>query len=803
MRRLALSAVLLVSSFATAQEDLPDDPWPEVVAAIKDQRYTEATAAVELRLKQAKAKKDVPNWTRALVRRADLQLAMSQWREAAVALKAESWPDDPTSRVVLDVAYANALLGYASSEGYELRQREPLGGKRSDDLSKWTFDEVTAEAFSVLNDAFSLRSKLGELKAIASYVRPNDFPNGIRSTARDALSYLYAEALGDTQYWSAAQSNGLELLSTDELLASPKDPAAVLADPAAHPLLKQAAVYSDLQSFHSNAGRSEAAFEARRTWLLSLHSHLQNEDDQARIVAALQDAMKSIAGKPWWAMGEATVAQLLYESDPVSARDHAAAGAKAFPDSVGGKKCGYLKAILEQPILMLKTMSSDGAKKRSVLLTHRNVEKVYFKAYRLDFDARLHRPNENLFPEGEALRKIVKDQRPVAHWSEQLPPTPDLRPHQTFVTLPSVEPGEYAILASTSEDLQAKGSLNFGVSMLISDLVVLTSEAGKNVEVTALSGETGQPVPGVSVQLLRHDWDPARYATVAAVTTDKNGKLVLKHPRGESELVLVASHGADRGFMAMPYRGEDEEEKPPAVSSFIYTDRSVYRPNQRVLWKVVAYRPSRVGQSGLVVAPNASFTVTLHDANDEEVASKKVKSNEFGTASGEFTIPPGRLLGGWTLQTSIEGESSIRVEEYKRPTFEVALSEPKEALRLNRPTIIPGNARYYFGLPVNKGQVRYRVVRIPRFPPWWGWFAREGVNEQRQQIGSGVAAVKPDGTFELPFTPKADERKAKVPGVSYEYQVSVDVLDEVGESRSAERTCWLGFVTVEADVSQE
>jgi len=96
-------------------------------------------------------------------------------------------------------------------------------------------------------------------------------------------------------------------------------------------------------------------------------------------------------------------------------------------------------------------------------------------------------------------------------------------------------------------------------------------------------------------------------------------------------------------------------------------------------------------------------------------ASRTVSTNDFGSASGEFVVPAGRILGGWRVESSLgPAFAFVRVEEYKRPTFEVTIQDPREPLRLNRPAALLGEARYYFGLPVSSGTARWRVARKSR-----------------------------------------------------------------------------------------
>ncbi len=240
------------------------------------------------------------------------------------------------------------------------------------------------------------------------------------------------------------------------------------------------------------------------------------------------------------------------------------------------------------------------------------------------------------------------------------------------------------------------------------------------------------------------------------------------------------------------------------VSTLLYTDRAVYRPGQTVFWKVLAYEGARE-EGRLGARAGQAVKVTLRDANGQEVESRTVTTGGFGTASGEFQIPAGRLLGSWSLRTSLEpppaasaggemGEARVQVEEYKRPTFEVVLDEPAAPLRLGAPARLTGRAVYYFGLPVTHGQVRWQVTREP-ICPWWQWDRRYGSGT----VGKGTSAPGTDGSFEIAFTPRMDARD---PGeLTYRYDVSIELTDDGGETREAERSFRVGRAAIEGEIA--
>ena len=184
-----------------------------------------------------------------------------------------------------------------------------------------------------------------------------------------------------------------------------------------------------------------------------------------------------------------------------------------------------------------------------------------------------------------------------------------------------------------------------------------------------------------------------------------------------------------------------------------------------------------------------------------------MKTNAYGTAAGRVrrSRRDASSAAGRSGRRSAAG-GRVRVEEYKRPTFEVTLKEPAEALRLNRPATLRGEARYYFGLPVANGRVRWRVTREPVWP-WWGWWWRSAPTWSGADGGGRDRRPSArTASFEMTFTPKADERRAGGPGanpeVTWRYAVRADVTDDGGETRSADRRFRLGFVAVEARIER-
>ncbi len=816
---IAVSIAITWSQNVVTRQTGKPGAWQEIDRLISEQKFEEAAAAVEKIRGAARKSGNQDEWTRALVTEVQLRTGLHGYETAVRLLKEQPWPGGLLNRATLDLLYAQSLVNYYRAYSWEINQREPVQSAAPADLKAYTREQLFAEAQKSYEDVWKQRAELGGSPAgrLAAYIDKNDYPDRVRGTLRDVISYLYVQLLADTSFWRPQESNELYRLDLKALLAgngtAGRQPVALL-DPATHPLVKIVFILDDLESWHAAAGRTEAALESRLERLRRLHSSISESDDRDAILKDLEDRLPRYRPVPWWAMGQAQRAEFVREQPVpgklVRARAIAEEGWKAYPDSIGGKRCFHLVKTVESPDFAVASMSSDGARKRSVQVTHRNIAALYFRAYPYDIEARLGTARDyNLLPNDQEQQKVMAAQKPLAEWRVELPPTPDYESHRSFVTPPLQAPGFYLLVASARPDFSRERNRLISTGLLISDLVlVLSREQDSDLELRVLSGESGRPQSGVQISLYRFDWQTG-HKIAERQTSDTEGTARFAHAPGREGgwYFLFARRGPHvaldpQSIHFYPVAGRQRE-----TVALVYTDRSVYRPLQKVLWKALAYGGER-DSANFRTLPSQALTVTLVDANGQNVENRTVTTNEFGTAAGEFTIPAGRLLGAWQIRASQLGVAQIRVEEYKRPTFEVSLREPQAPLKLNRPASFVGDVRYYFGLPVASGSVKWRATREPVFPWWWYWYEWGGGwgtgSQGSQTVAAGSASLGEDGTFKIEFTPEADERTAAASReVTYRYRISADVTDEGGETRSASRSFRLGFVSVEAQIAGE
>ena len=777
--------------------------WPQVEQLINEQKFEEARTLVGKIREDAIKSGNGAEWTEALIKEVQLQTGLHGYETSVRFLREQKWPADALSQLTLELYYARSLMNYLDMYSWEIGQREKVDSKNVVDLKAWTRDEIFTEAQKAYGRVYAQRAQLSQVKApeLADYINPNTYPERIRGTLRDAVSYLAVELLLNTTYWRPQESNGVYQLDLKALIKQDTARAGRIKidDQAVHPIERAMAVLDDLEGWHAQEGHKEAALQARIERLQRLGNSFTEAEDRQLLRGQLEQILPQYRSFEWWAQGQYVLAGMVrdYDHDLVRAHTLAVEGEKAFPNSVGSLSCAYLARAIEAPDFQLAAMRVDAANQRSIQLTHKNMQTLYMRAYRMDLLKRLETSQDyNLLPAGHEMRELLGKSKPVAEWTQPLPATPDYKLHQTFVTPPLKERGFYAIVASARPEFNEGSNRVTAVNFIVSDLVMVTRQESGDERVSVVSGSTGQIAVGARVHLyqLNYGHKHARIRT-ETVTANAEIRFSASQSRGNSTF-LVAEKDGDLTLDPQTSYLYQDSRQDTVRASMVFTDRSIYRPQQKLQWKVVAYTGKRT-DARFKVEPGAELTVGLYDPNNQQVEKRTVKTNSFGSAAGEFVIPTGRLLGGWYVRVNnYDGAAGVRVEEYKRPTFEVSLKDPAAALRLNRPAALVGEARYYFGLPVAAGLVKWRVTREPVWPWWWGLWGWGGGASTPQTIAAGSAKLEADGTFKLEFTPEADEKRGK--DVSYRYQVKADLTDEGGETRSAERSFRLGFVSIEA-----
>lgn len=354
-------------------------------------------------------------------------------------------------------------------------------------------------------------------------------------------------------------------------------------------------------------------------------------------------------------------------------------------------------------------------------------------------------------------------------------------------------------LTSDNTSIAPQRSL-FYVSNLAVMIQQLPDDRHRYVVVDATSG---QPIAGAKVELYDMDYDMKakkdKRVVHARLTTDADGEAYFKNVDG----TVLISTNEDKFTPAKNIylsRTRYYEQKDNKMMVQLYTDRAIYRPGQTVHATAIAFRNEK-GVDAKVLPSSVNLDFELMDANWKQVAKKTAKTDEYGTASMDFELPQGGLTGQYHITVSGgEGRANtyFRVEEYKRPTFEVTFPKVNEKYTWGDTVVVKGTAKTYAGVPVQGAKVEYKVTR--RNQLWW-WGARSA----EEVVKSATGKTREDGTFDVEIPLEALTADGKDVGDDaqsmaafmrkarfFNFDVSAVVTDLSGESHEGEMSLPLG-----------
>ncbi|MEL6668930.1 MAG: alpha-2-macroglobulin family protein, partial [Bacteroidota bacterium] len=229
------------------------------------------------------------------------------------------------------------------------------------------------------------------------------------------------------------------------------------------------------------------------------------------------------------------------------------------------------------------------------------------------------------------------------------------------------------------------------------------------------------------------------------------------------------------------YPGNNYEPDFSEYRAQFFLDRAIYRPGQRLFAKALIMQTDREGIPSLM--RNEEYTMKLYDANGEEVASATQRTDQYGAISAEFTIPTGRLLGYWRVQIDGLGSDGFRVEEYKRPRFEVNIPSLEEPAVLDDSVTIEGSALAYSGPALTDARVSYRVERQVS---WWSYRYFGGPGTTQAILAQGETTTDNEGRFKIDFVAESADESYDRYRPYYSFRLYVDVADQTGETHAAQ-----------------
>ncbi len=473
-------------------------------------------------------------------------------------------------------------------------------------------------------------------------------------------------------------------------------------------------------------------------------------------------------------------------------------------ESEGKTNCyNLIQGIQEKRINLVSEKVNLPGKPFRTLIEYRNTKRVWIRIVKIN-----EAGNEDESRWEDSYWKKMTTLPVVQKADYTLPATDDYQPHKTEIKINALPEGNYAILVSATDNFDLNKNLMAVQYIHVSNIAWIYS--GDNLIV--LHRETGSPLANVQVTFWNREYDNnlRKYVSIKKETqfTNQQGLIRMRNKTNtyyNNQTVEVkygtdVLHLTDRVYNYVYGATQEERDEVKNRRLFFFTDRSIYRPGQTVFFKgILTTKDAITGK--VKVVENATSAISLYDANGEVVDSLTVTSNEFGSFSGTFTLPKGKLNGNYHIaDEETDATAYFSVEEYKRPQFYVEYEPVKNTFRINETISLKGIAKAYAGNMIAGAKVTYRVERKARFPyPWlcwkWGW-----PNASSQIITNGTTKTKEDGSFEVAFTAIPDNTINKAVEPVFEYTVTADITDLNGETRTGETQIAVSYKSMQISV---
>jgi hypothetical protein len=849
MNRTHLAVVLLVvNTFAsTALAGPRDAQWQQVEEAIQKGLPKTAITNLEPIIQGALKDRAYAEAVKAIGQKIALEgnIQGNKPEEKITRLEAEIAKAPKEMAPLLDTLLAEWYWQYFQQNRWRFMQRTATAEPPGKDFTTWDLPRLFREIDRQFQKALAGEQvlKATPISAWDDLLRKGTMPDSYRPTLYDFIVHEALEFYTSGEQAAAKPEDAFELSADSPVL----DPAEKFLgwQPAAgadtdSPVLRAIHLYQALLGFHLLDSKSQFAFPAadleRLTWGWNTAF---GEDKSTRYQVALEAFIRAYADFDISALAIEREARVIQQQgDLAAARKLALRGVELFPQSPGGKLCRNLVTEIETKSASINTErvwncfpgSGSGASSGAGVppagsadvspvsekdsrdacptlnVRYRNVEAVYFRAIPYDWELFLEKRHNRPESLSDEERREILARKPTLEWSAKLPPTTDYQ-EKTFTTPApdSLKPGFYFIAASHDPKF---GEGNNVVSMTVvwvSGLSLVTRTHDGRIEGFVLKADSGEPVTGAEVSVWHLDNQGNRVAD-PTLTTDENGFFSVKPSKNRGYLFRVRHNGQELATAGdlWAYGGYGPQEVRPGAITVFFTDRAIYRPGQTIQYKGICLWVDQT-KDNYEVLKGEPLTVVFEDVNGKEVARQKQRANDYGSFAGSFTAPHDRLMGQMSLQVEgrVRGDVQFRVEEYKRPKFEVTLDAPKTAARLNEKVSLTGHAMNYTGAAVDGAAVKYRVVREVRMPWWWGWWRGGSPQSESQEIAHGSVRTATDGSFQIQFAAKPDPKVPEKDEPTFVFQINADVTDSAGETRSADRAIRVGYTALETMISAD
>ena len=818
---IPLFMLICFASFSQAQNDF-ENQWKKVTK-LEDQGLTKsASDLVETIYATATKAGNQTHRIKALLHISKYMQTLEEDAQLKIVNRFKSEIDttkDLVTKHLLENMLATMYWQYFQQSRYQFYNRTKTSEKVSDDFRAWDLETIFNEIHKYyqcsLTDDVLLQQEPLEKYSLLLHEAENS--KDYRPTLYDLLSHN-ALSFYKTDENSITQPSYKFTIDNEELIGD----AEVFIATNLHSedtfslQLNALKIYQNLLKFHKSE-KATLAFvdvDIERLNFVAQHGTFSNKDEL--LLKTLKLKSDELSTSELSALYNYEIASLLKkQGDLYTSNTDREANTESrwklkeaakicsstiakFPNSIGAKKCEALIQQINLPFLRIQAEEFIGVNLPSkVLVTYKNLEQLDFKIYKVTAQ-QLKKHNKTYRVDEKAA--FFKNLNPIETFSRSLKSEGDFQTHSTEIVIPNLANGLYLIKAETNSNVFAATHLQ------VTDMAIVESAEDATYYYQLINRHNGSPIVGAEAEL-SYSSNRTNKKHTKTFISDRFGKFELKKDKNYYRQVEIKINSKeDTAYFGDYYlnpKYEKSENNDTKHKNFLFTDRSIYRPGQTVYFKGIATQ-SRDGKTE--VSSKRAAKIRLKNVNGEVVSELLLETNEFGSVQGEFILPNDGLTGSYHIDmfSGTYAHAYFSVEEYKRPKFKPEFQPISEAFKVNDSVTVKGTAMAFAGSPITDANVVYRVKRNIRFPGWFYWRRPYYVHEA-QEITFGETKTNAKGEFEVTFKAIPDETVSKDNLPIFNYEITADITDINGETRSTSTIVNVGYhsMTLHIDAPQQ
>ncbi|MDR0873866.1 MAG: hypothetical protein LBN27_10460 [Prevotellaceae bacterium] len=758
---IACFSLFIGTTSITAQNKTYPDMWKKVQNFEQKSLPASALTETEKIYNLALRENNYPQVIKALIHRLKFQSAKDNAIQPLIA-DIQRRSNESTSvfeKAILNSILAEAYWQYYSSRAYIINQRTPAPA--TDNMEEWSKNAFADKFLEHLNASLTPAETL--LKSPAAGYKDvmelGEDSRTLRPTLFDFVAYRALDLL---------TNNSFSLENVDTLSIN---------------------IYKHLLNLHAKDKQKDALLYASLEKLRYEKSSMDND----KYIAEIEKLKNQYRNNPvlveilaeeaeFYRCNNEGVAGQARNDNEINEQEqnlkHAADICRAGIAKFGSyKRINLLKNMLsniEQPKLNAHAKELVYPKTPiSFSIEYTNLKNVTLKIYKIDKSPVSYfnlRADNKKKVEGKLVETRTIDLPQKYKYTQQ---TFEYTMPQNF---------EYGIY---EYEITAKGTSgeSHRQSLFVTRYALLERTRDNMSEFYVVDRMSGQPQKNVFLTIYESKYENRiqKYIFLKSIGCNEDGYATYQNDKQQNIYIGVSDQLADDNYplynkYVYKSNPQGDEAKNEVVN--LFTDRAVYRPGQTVYFKGIAYNQSTKNVS---IIENKTYNVKLFDANYQEVTSQELKTNDFGSFTGEFVLPQGGLSGNYTIVCEGGGNQTFRVEEYKRPSIEVTFEPIRGTYAYGDTLTIEGKVFNYAGYAVRNSNVKYRIAESPRW--------RYGFS-QAKELANGEATTNDKGEFSVKFAPKLNK-------MAMNYILYVESTDQKGETQKNEFTFVVGDKSVQ------